>query len=88
MRYRVSLRFNSRTGEMETFVVEAVDANTHRPEHDAEHVRAANAVGRLLDPHPGVQPVAPDRIGSTVNRTGLRPPADEESETGRNRVTE
>jgi len=84
-RYRTRLRIDMRTGQVESAVVEAVEANVYDPEHDADHVRATGEFGRLLDPLPDIREILPgDRAGTAppTGRNRLPAASEDEPETG------
>ena len=82
-RYRSTLRIDTRTGQVESAVVEAVDANGYDADHDADHVRASAEFGRLLDPQPEIDEIQDgDGRAGPATPTGLvRPTPEPDDET-------
>ncbi|MFE4972062.1 hypothetical protein ACFRAR_08080 [Kitasatospora sp. NPDC056651] len=78
MRVRVNVRLNTRTGEVELFQVDDVDAAAGRrgDDHEAEHDRIAGELGGVMARSPGVVEVLPDEPPPVPG--GRRPWLDEE----------
>lgn len=49
MRYRVRFRYREDTGEVDTFLVETVDADARASGHNAAHQRVAAEVAGILE---------------------------------------
>jgi hypothetical protein len=60
LRVRVRFRFNSRTGEVETFTVDDLPDGQRAPDHDDRHDAVTADVGRVVDPHPRITEDATD----------------------------
>lgn len=56
MRVRVSFRVNTRTGQVEQFLVEDTGTGLE-PEHDGQHDRIAYEVGRVVERRPAPEQV-------------------------------
>jgi hypothetical protein len=76
LRVRVRFRYNSRTGEVETFVVEDLADGQPVPGHDDLHEALASDVGRVVDPHPRIAEEAAGAV--PVNRTAIRSATDKD----------
>jgi hypothetical protein len=63
MRIRVQFRYDANTGQVELFEVTDAEGGRRAADHDERHDRAAEEIGRLVDPHPYVveMPGAPGR---------------------------
>ncbi|MEU8633204.1 hypothetical protein AB0C38_13610 [Amycolatopsis sp. NPDC048633] len=57
MRVRVHFRYNSATGEVEMFTVEAVDADVSDADHDRRHDAATTRIAGVVDRHPLIDEV-------------------------------
>jgi hypothetical protein len=55
MRMRVRFRYDARTGQVEMFTVDAVDADTSAADHDRRHDRAAAEVARVVESNPLIE---------------------------------
>lgn len=58
MRVRVRFRVNSKTGEVELFLVEDISTGVE-PDHDAVHDRIAYEVGKMVERRPAPEQVVP-----------------------------
>ncbi|MGS2640170.1 hypothetical protein [Streptosporangium sp. G12] len=62
MRVRVHFRIDSRTGEVEKFIVEDISVEPEA-EHESVHDRIAVEVGRVVERRPAPEQVMPDTVG-------------------------
>jgi hypothetical protein len=81
MRVRVRFRYNSRTGEVEMFTVEAVDADVSTADHDRRHDAATTEIAGVVDRHPLIDEIVsveetPEPAQTVLN--GVREPAESE----------
>ena len=82
MRVRVSFRVNTRTGEVEHFLIEDTGTGIE-PEHEAKHDRIAYEVGQIVERRPAPEQVvgggAASDGGQLVHRPEhLEPPVREQ----------
>ncbi len=59
MRVRVRFRYNSDTGEVEMFIVEALGADVSDADHDRRHDAATAEVAGIVDRNPLIDETVP-----------------------------
>lgn len=85
MPYRITVRLNTRTGEFETFQVDALETEQPSARHNRDHEDTAAAIGHLVERRAGVEEVNDaDGLGAQPIGPYL---ADAEEQTQRNRDT-
>jgi hypothetical protein len=83
MPYRITVRLNTRTGEFETFQVDALETEQPSARHNRDHEEVAAAMGRLVERRPAVEEVSgADGVGAQPIGANL---PDGEEQTERNR---
>jgi hypothetical protein len=90
MRVRVSFRVDTTTGQVQTFLIEDVGAESG-PEHEALHDQIAYEVGKVVERRPAPQQViggaAAGEGGPLVYRPDETSVPTEEEPTGERRTT-
>lgn len=85
MPYRVTVRLNTRTGEFETFQVDALEEDQPNARHNRDHEEAATALGRLVERRPQVDELSGADAAAQQPIAAYLP--DGEEETRQDRAT-
>ncbi len=66
MRVRVRFRYRAETGEVETFTVETIGADSSAADHDLRHDAAAASVARVVENNARIEEVTDADGAATV----------------------
>lgn len=83
MPYRITVRLNTRTGEFETFQVDALETDQPSARHNRDHEEVAAAMGRLVERRAAVEEVSGADVADAQPIGPYRPDDEEEAQRDR-----